>query len=450
MQKSETLEIEMERKGVLLVATPSLLLAIDPARLTTRPEKDLKSQMPSPPVFKVLNMVANGFPYGMRFFVRESKLYLVGGEKSAEGVSMEQLYYEEDDIEVDSSFGTQGASPYIYVSDLTTPDSITDLCKLPTAMLGPKPNPYIAEVEGKIYVLYGNPYFYPQDDILFPTFEVYDPSVGQWEALPDPPFYPRENWIDVEEFEVHAISVMGTSIYVKAGKNYHSYNVNTKIWDSLGSKFSATPLIHPMQPCIQPAKIVPPYDDIFIGLHSATAFAVLIHSDGTSPSYQFLDEVFDEYYKYNLISSSRAVISMGEKEMCVIMAGIWEGKHTTAYITTFRIEKLHASAQTPAVTSAEGSSAPAPKRAKRAKTIAASAPVQDSDELPPFLSVTCLTKGFYNLHAWGLENPVICSAYFHSWSVFNLFLSVHFYIIFHYFVSISMYYFSSCDIHSYV
>eukprot|EP00261_Vitis_vinifera_P031665 XP_019072908.1 PREDICTED: uncharacterized protein LOC109121843 isoform X2 [Vitis vinifera] len=217
MQKSETLEIEMECKGVLLVATPSLLLAIDPARLTTRPEKDLKSQMPSPPVFKVLNMVANGFPYGMRFFVRESKLYLVGDEKSAEGVSMEQLYYEEDDIEVDSSFGTQGASPYIYVSDLTTPDSITDL-------------------------------------------------------------------------------FMGTSIYVKASKNYHSYNVNTKIWDSLGSKFSATPLLHPMQSCIHPAKIVPPYDDIFIGLHSATAFAVLIHSDG-------------------------AVINMGEKEMCVIMAG---------------------------------------------------------------------------------------------------------------------------------
>ena len=106
--------------------------------------------------------------------------------------------------------------------------------KLSTAMLSPKPNPFIGVVEGKIYVLSGKPYHYRKDDPQFPTFEVYDPSVREWEALPDPPFYNPCSSMYEMEYVVDGLSVVGSTIYVKSGRSIYSYDVNTKIWNSLG------------------------------------------------------------------------------------------------------------------------------------------------------------------------------------------------------------------------
>lgn len=156
----ETLETEKKRKGVLLVATPLRLLA----RLTTRSIIHRNSWMSAPPVFEEFNFVENGFPYRIRFFVWESKLYTVGGEKPLEGIPSEQLFSLKH-CHLDESFGVGGASPYIYVSDTTLLDSIIDFRKLSTTMLGPKPNPFIAAVQGKIYVLSEKPYYYCEVDL---------------------------------------------------------------------------------------------------------------------------------------------------------------------------------------------------------------------------------------------------------------------------------------------
>ena len=408
----ENLESEKKRDGVLLVATPMRLLAIDLARLRVfNPIEYGKSRMPAPPVLKEFNLVANGLPFGMRFFVCESKLYMVGGEKPSEGVPAKELFFPIN-CPLDESFGVGGASPYIYVSDVNSLDSITDFHRLSTAMLGPKPNPFIGVVEGKIYVLSGKPYHYRKDDPQFPTFEVYDPSVGEWEALPDPPFYnPRSSMYEME-YVVGGLSVVGSTIYVKSGRSNYSYDVNSKIWNSLGWSAYGISIPLPLLPRFI-GKFVPAYDDIFIGLSRRTLFAALIPRDGSPPTYQSLTEVFGDYFYRDIEhTSGGAVVELGEQEMCIIKTGWLLGSRTVAYIATFKVEKLPSSAQDLPLDNCQCCS-PVPVNGQDQRP--GYWPVPLCDQLVPdglFLSVTCLTKGLYDLEAWGIDVPTVSCAYF--------------------------------------
>lgn len=224
-----------------------------------------------------------------------------------------------------------------------------------------------------------------------------------------------------EDYVAHGLSVVGTTIYVKSGRSFHSYNVNTKIWDSLGYSTSTIPIPLPLLPRFI-GKFVPAYDDIFIGLHHHNLFAALIPRDGSPLTYQYLIEVFDEYFYYNIAPSSGAVEELGEQEMCIIKIGFLPGIHITAYIATFQVEKLHSLVQPSDLPLINGQHSPVPKDCW---------PVPYSEQLVPvgrFLSVTCLTKGHYNLDAWGIDMPTISCAFLPIMVCLESFL-VFFYIL---------------------
>lgn len=57
-------------------------------------------------------------------------------------------------------------------------------------------------------MLSGKPYYYRDDDLQFPTFKVYEPSVAEWEALPGPPFYNPRRRMYENDYVVHGLSVV--------------------------------------------------------------------------------------------------------------------------------------------------------------------------------------------------------------------------------------------------
>lgn len=88
--------------------------------------------------------------------------------------------------------------------------------------------------------------------------------IDQWEALPGPPFCCA-----------YGISVVGTTIYVYTGHDFYCYNVNSMVWDSLGSSATQIPVHQPLLPDIE-IEFMPAYNDLLIGLRGNILFAALI------------------------------------------------------------------------------------------------------------------------------------------------------------------------------
>ncbi|KAJ9703243.1 hypothetical protein PVL29_004863 [Vitis rotundifolia] len=396
----------MEGEGVLLIATKQRLLVVDLTKLQNLDSTDTEFPSAPPSAVKVFNFVENGFPLGASFFMRESKLYMVGEELCTASSA-----------NLDESFGKRGFSPYIYISDLTTLDSITQFREHSLTMLAPKSSPIIEEIEGKIYLLSG-PSCHYEDFLPAPPFEVYDPSLDRFEALPLPLFYQENRYYGSDNI-IRDYSVVGTTIYVLAGDNYYSYSVNDRKWDFLGNSEYEIRVPAPLLPGIN-GKFVPAYKDILICFTLHALSALMLPQDGGPPLIQYLHEVYEDRLDMNSWREAGVVLAIGEHEMCVIRPKVVKIENDIIrriYVATFRVEKLN-------------SSSPAPKLAKTASNSQTSdqdsdtdnsAPVQDSNHSVPFLSVTCLSKGFYNLPEWGCERPKIRSAFFHRWSVFTLF-----------------------------
>ena len=353
---------KMEGEGVLLAATPQRLLLIDITKLKINPY----SELPPLPVFKVVNLVEEELPIGMHFFVRDSKLYMVGGKKPRVGLLPEMLR-DRKKLLLDESFGYRGISPHVYVSDLTGGlDSITLLRKHPISMLAAKPTPIVTEIGGKIYVLLKTPW-HRHRELPTPTFEVYDPSSDrqQWEALPEPPFRGAAFYAS-SPFDVAGHSVVGTTLYVLAwslcgdGEFYFSYNVNDKIWKFLGKSVDEVPVPYPLRPLFS-GKFVPAYDDIFIYFQFQHLGAAWIPSDGSPTRYQVLTEVYGDYYLRDGYPQSGLVVELGEHEMCIMMPFLTAPDipleqlsddifnptplRSILYMATFRVEKLNSSDQ---------------------------------------------------------------------------------------------------------
>ena len=355
--------LEGQPKPLLWVATPQRLIAIDMSKLKINHYEDASKlkinhyesrdfEIHSLPVFRMLNLVENEFPFGMRFFIRDSKLYMVGGEKPRRGASP-KLYRHLKCVGHDESFGDRGLSPYVYVLDLTRLDSSTDLdlLKHHTSMLAAKPTPIVEEIEGKIYVLSGTP---SQSYCLLPTptFEVYDPLIEQWKPLDQPPFY-REGCSNCQEFEVIDHSVLGTTIYVLTFNlmdefyHYYSYNVNDGNWKFLGESEDKLPVPYHFTPTFT-GKFVPGYNDIYIFFLGDIPYAALIPSNDRSPTrYQALNEVDGALYHRQVASYSGLVVQLGEHEMCIMKPGSVQAKegslrpcHIILYMATFKVEKL--------------------------------------------------------------------------------------------------------------
>ena len=88
--------MEVEGKGMLFTATLQRLLAIDMSKLKINQYDPSNFEILPLLVFRVLNLVEKGFPFGMGFFVRDSELYMVGGEKPRRGVSPALLPFYTD------------------------------------------------------------------------------------------------------------------------------------------------------------------------------------------------------------------------------------------------------------------------------------------------------------------------------------------------------------------
>ncbi|ONI05461.1 hypothetical protein PRUPE_5G008800 [Prunus persica] len=69
------------------------------------------------------------------------------------------------------------------------PDDPEGLCKsnLP-ALSGPKLDPFVFTIEGKIYVLATEYRGGPVEEKSLALFEVFNPISGSWKVLPNPPF----------------------------------------------------------------------------------------------------------------------------------------------------------------------------------------------------------------------------------------------------------------------
>nr|CAN72241.1 hypothetical protein VITISV_000708 [Vitis vinifera] len=344
----------MEGAGILLAATPQCLLVIDVTKLKINHYQSSKFEIPPLPAFEKLNLVGEGFPFGMCFFVRESKLFMVGVEKPIAEALPEKLRLRFT-VDLDESFGERGFSRDIYVTDLTEPDSITNF-----------------QIEGKIYVLSGAPWH--MDCLLpTPTFEVYDPLVGKWEALPEPPFYAAHSSSDCYDYHVYDYSVVGTPFM---------WWLPTMV-----------------------ARI------IFLTV-SMTKNGTWIPSDWSPICYQALKEVSEDYFLRDMVSESGVVLDLAQAPK-------------RAETNTHGPLKL------------EQHKARDPKLAKTADASDVSqtsqhdngnchyrhpgyhmnysgyltkefyvVDVQDGAvSVPsPFLSITCLSKSFYDLDAWALTH----------------------------------------------
>ncbi|KAJ9703249.1 hypothetical protein PVL29_004869 [Vitis rotundifolia] len=382
----------MEGGGVLLIATQERLLAIDVTKLGIRRYSHTK--FPPLPVVKVFNFVEEGYSFGASFFKWESKLYMVGGETTSSGASK-----EEHCRPVGSGFdlNSRASMPSrdIFVSNLTTLDSISEFHNHSVTMSTEKPSPILAEFEGKIYVLSG-PSRRCDYSLETPTFEVYDPSLGQMEPLPDPPFYINNNY-NSYKCVVARCSVEGSSIYMLVGGHYYCYRIQDKKWDERKYAMDNIPVQISMLPGFG-GQLVPGYDDIFICFRFNSLIAVMLRSDGGRP-FQYINEVFDPCYRPDSFSYDGLVVSMGNQEMCIVKPATAEARdrdRSVVYVATFRVEKLHSSA--PACNS-DDSEQPQPQ----------------PPTPRPFVSVTCLSKGFYDLETWGRETPKISGAFFHRW-----------------------------------
>ena len=151
MKKTET-AVEGKPKPVLWVATPQRLIAIYMSKLKINHYEFPKFEVLPLALFNMLNMAKKDFPFGMSCFVRDSKLYMVGGEKPKPGASPVLFPRQPRKAGHDKLFGGRGLSPYVYVLNLTGLDSTTDLDlrKHHTSMLAAKPIPIVEEIEGKI------------------------------------------------------------------------------------------------------------------------------------------------------------------------------------------------------------------------------------------------------------------------------------------------------------
>ncbi|KAM7502609.1 hypothetical protein LguiB_001513 [Lonicera macranthoides] len=84
--------------------------------------------------------------------------------------------------------------------------------------LGAKPNPLIVTARGKMYALAGRSIEgWNRKYSSGPKFEVFDPRLREWEALPDPPFASRIYFINGLRYWGHA--VIGDLIFIKVALN---------------------------------------------------------------------------------------------------------------------------------------------------------------------------------------------------------------------------------------
>ncbi|RVW16072.1 hypothetical protein CK203_022542 [Vitis vinifera] len=460
----------MGGNDVLLIATRLRLLAVDVTKLKILHYSYTEFTAPTLPVVQVFDFVDGGYSFGARFFMWGSKLYMAGGERTRWDASQEELRRP-----LGAGFPLESRaskrSPLIFVSDFTTPDSISKFSRANFRMITEKPSPIIVEFGGKLYVLSGPSWHY-NHPLESPTFEVYDPSLDEFEPLPDPPFYIDNNF-NSYDCAVAGYCLVKSSIYMLVGNRCYCYRIQDNQWDADGTSMDEIGVHRYALPCFS-GQFVPGYNDIFICFRFHSLIAIMLRDDG-GHSFQYIDdEVFDPYYHPDSFSYKGLVVAMGGHGMCILkpaMAKVGNTNRCVLYVATFHVKKLDSSVDDAkrALTSAESSIAPTSKIAKmvtdsdigtshhhrgnhhsshsgyhnidhslylikefyvedvRESDDSASLqesdpppPPQESDPQPPstprpFVSITCLSKGFYNLETWGPEIPYITSAFFHRW-----------------------------------
>ncbi|KAJ9703250.1 hypothetical protein PVL29_004870 [Vitis rotundifolia] len=350
----------MEGKDVLLIATRLRLLAVDVTKLEILHCSDTEFAAPTLPVVQVFDFVDGGYAFGARFFMWGSKLYMAGGERTRWDASQEELSRP-----LGAGFPLESRAskrcPLIFVSDCTTPDSISKFSRANFRMITEKPSPIIVEFGGKLYVLSGPSWHY-NHPLEPPTFEVYDPSLDEFEPLPDPPFYINNNF-NSYDCVVAGYCLVQSSIYMWVGNRCYCYRIQDNQWDA-----DETGVHKYALPCFS-GQFVPGYDDIFICFRFHSLIAVILRNDGGHSVQYIDDEVFDPYYHPDSFSYKGLVVAMGGHGMCIlkpVMAQVGNTNRCVLYVATFHVKKLDSSVDDAkrALTSAESSIAPTSKIAK--------------------------------------------------------------------------------------
>lgn len=106
------------------------------------------------------------------------------------------------------------------------------------SLQGPKPDPLVATVNGKVYALAGLSRLCDPIGEVNPIFEVLDPKIGNWESLPDLPFL----WLYVGDYcgpSITCFAVVGHTIFMhihngRGKMKLYSFDTYHTTWKSHG------------------------------------------------------------------------------------------------------------------------------------------------------------------------------------------------------------------------
>ena len=136
----------------------------------------------------------------------------------------------------DSNYGYKEFDNYsteVWALDTTHPSDHWKPCP---PMTRPRLHPPATVLDGKIYVLAGFNQFFPPNEVGW--MEVFDPNLGTWEALPNPPS-DNHNHIDQNSMISFALLETRKEIFVTTKyPNFHNiifyiYNVMNRSWRKL-------------------------------------------------------------------------------------------------------------------------------------------------------------------------------------------------------------------------
>lgn len=174
------------------------------------------SNKSSSSLVREVDFVEGDLPLHMSFGVFGSRIVLAGGCKSHRGTT--EIYVLETDPTVEPR-------PKLIKGPGKQQRKAKPQYAIPK-FNGGKSNPFMVELEGKLYALTGSPFSCSD----YPTFEVFDPENKVWTSLPDPPL---GDPVTMEDPGPFTYAVVGTKMLVKTQRSPVDLRSSTLTWRTL-------------------------------------------------------------------------------------------------------------------------------------------------------------------------------------------------------------------------
>ncbi|KAK7316899.1 hypothetical protein RJT34_00690 [Clitoria ternatea] len=377
--------VEKRIRGILFMEMDGELMGID---LNQHQSWDCKGTSP-PPTLSFNYRVDHNFPFFMRPFKLDGKLYLAGGYERPKGeicftATTNRVYEFDPDAIVSAND-----------NELVTVPGHRVLMPAPS-LKRPK-RVIVADLRGTIYVLHhwdGPLYSYEfPDDKYDVLFEYFDPTHTSWHQAPTPPFYQNyfqdndhifqdkvDDWpLSVEMCPVICYYVVDDKLFVLCNDNLiYAFSHSSKQWEVItpdvnlfrvyGRHISSlcTGLWLPEQQIalvIDCPMLSSPGEPWFF-----QADAIIYSPDGVPEFHQVLEEVFSDMYPHDSKYSKSATthllhLGQGSQEdqtrICAVMFTVigteWtidpkmgDQQLVCLFISIFDLQRLHPSHHVPA------------------------------------------------------------------------------------------------------